>query len=84
MITKIFAVFDSKAACFYTPQFYSTSGLAERAFTNAVNAKEGEFGAHPEDFTLFEIGEYDDASAKITNHAAPISVVTAITVKRVE
>ncbi len=40
--------------------------------------KNSAIGKHPQDFTLFEIGEYDDSTAKITTYDAPVSLGVAI------
>lgn len=84
MNVKIFAVYDVKAEAFMLPQYYHTGGVAERAFTQAVNTPETQFNANPEDFTLFELGTFDDKDATFNIYAAPISVVKAITVKKVD
>jgi len=82
MITKIFVVYDSKVEAYLAPQFYRAKGEAIRAFEGAVNSKDTQFNTHPEDFTLFLIGEYDDATAKITTLLTPESIGKAIEFKK--
>lgn len=60
MKTKVFSVFDSKAAVFGTPFFMPTEGAAVRAFTDAANDGGTLLSKHPEDFSLFLIAEFDD------------------------
>lgn len=60
MITKIFTVFDSKAEVYLVPFFYNTRGEAIRSFKDTVNDRSHPMGRHPADFTLFEIGHYDN------------------------
>lgn len=84
MLVKMFAVYDSKAEAYMMPQYYNTAGLAERAFTQAVNTADTQFFSCPEDFTLFELGTYDDHGAVFDIYAAPVCVVKAIQVKRVD
>lgn len=69
MIHKIFCVYDEKACAYLPPFFLPEAGQAIRVFTDCVNSKDHQFGAHPSDYTLFHIGEYDDNSAKIHAHA---------------
>ena len=62
----ICAVADSKAEIFMEPMFFQAEGQAIRAFADAVNGSEGNFALHPEDFTLFVVGEFDQALGVIT------------------
>lgn len=71
MIHKIFTVFDQKAQAYLPPFFLHQEGMATRSFSDAVNDKEHQFGAHPEDYTLFSIGTYDDERGMLEPHLAP-------------
>jgi len=82
MITKLFSVYDSKVEAYMQPQFYRAKGEAIRAFEGAVNSKDTQFATHAEDFTLFAIGEYDDATGKITCPATPEPIGKAIEFKK--
>ncbi len=73
----MFVIHDSKADAFMQPWFLPTTAMAQRAFTDCVNDKEHNFAMHPQDYTLFAIGEYDDQSAKITWHA-PVTLGNGI------
>lgn len=57
-----FAVHDSKAELFSRPFFAVAAGAAVRSFEDAVNDGKSEYGAHPADYTLFCIGDYDDGT----------------------
>jgi len=80
MKMKAFTIYDSKAAVFRTPFFTSTVGEALRPLTDAANKEDHEFCKHPEDYTLFEIGEYDEDHATLTP-IEPQSVVKIIELK---
>lgn len=82
MKMKMFSVYDSKAESFITPWFQPTHGLAERIFTDEVNNPKSSMNHHPEDFTLFYLGEYDPTTAIFDLEATPKSVITAATVKQ--
>lgn len=57
---KIFCVYDSKGKHYgKTPFFADNSADAIRSFESVVNDKSTMIGQHPEDFTLFECGEWD-------------------------
>lgn len=82
MKTKIFCVYDCKAEAYLQPFFMGTKGQAIRAFTEVVNDPNHAFNKHAADYTLFEIGEYDDATAGISAHGAKQSLGTALEFKR--
>lgn len=66
MKTKIFSLHDGKAQMFQTPFFMPTLGMALRAFTDLCNEADTMVSRHPEDYCLYEIGEYDDADASFS------------------
>lgn len=65
MLLKIFAIYDSKAECYYPPMFHATTGLAVRQFTELANSPETMVGKYPADYSLFEIGLFDNGNAQI-------------------
>lgn len=81
---KMFSVFDSKVSAFMTPFFMRTSSEALRAFEDSVNAEKSGFKAHAEDYTLFELGSWDDQTAKFDLLATPHSLAVAIQFVRKE
>lgn len=78
MQLKIYTVYDSKVEAYLQPFYVRSKGEAIRAFTETVNDPQSLVGKHPADYTLFEIGEFDDQTAKIKSLAANISLGTAI------
>jgi len=82
MIFKIFSVFDSKAETFNTPMFLAAKGQAIRAFDDQANMEESEIYKHPEDYTLFCLGEYDSDTGKIEPLKTPESLGIAVEFKR--
>nr|QJB19603.1 MAG: nonstructural protein [Microvirus sp.] len=75
---KIFTVFDSKAEAYMQPFFMQSKGAAIRAYADLANDSNHTFGKHPEDYTLFEIGSYDEATAAIVSYSTPISLGVAV------
>lgn len=69
---KIFSIFDQKANAYLTPFFLPEKGMAIRTFSDCINSKDHAFGRHPSDYTIFEIGSYNDADGQITSHLAPL------------
>lgn len=62
MILKIFAVHDVKAEAYFQPFLMQSKGLAIRWFRECAQNKEHAFGKNPEDYTLFEVGTWDDSN----------------------
>ncbi len=74
MINSIFTVYDEKAHAHLPPFFNHNSDLAKRAFTDAVNDPQHRFSKHPQDYTLFLHGSWEDTDAAFTIQAAPKSL----------
>jgi len=66
MIHKIYSIFDSKAEAYSLPFYYQHEGQALRTFSDWVNDPNTPYGKHPEDYTMFEIGTYDENNGYIT------------------
>lgn len=62
-----YSVFDSKAEAYLRPFFAPTRGLAIRSFADAINDKASDMAKHAADYTLFEIGEFDDSTGLLTS-----------------
>jgi len=82
MIQRIFTVFDSKADAYLVPFFQQSAGVALRIFEDLANDPEHQFFRHPEDFTLFSLGTYDDQNASFDLDKTPSPLAKAIEVKR--
>jgi hypothetical protein len=80
MKLKIFSVYDCKVEAYLQPFFMRSKGEALRAFMSAVDDKQTQFNKNPEDFTLFELGEFDDEKGKV-NSINPTSLGTALEFK---
>lgn len=67
MIMKVFALRDSKAKCFGPPFYMQERAMAIRALSDLVKDGTQMAARHPEDFTLYQLGEYDDFTGVFTN-----------------
>ena len=76
---RIFTVHDKAAEVYLPPFFVPTVGLATRAFKDCVNSNDHQFGAHPDHYTLFELGEFDDNTGAFLLHNAPQSIGNGVT-----
>lgn len=67
MIQKMFAVRDSKAQAFLQPFFSVQNGSAIRAFQDACGDEKSPFARHSEDFILYELGTFNDATGEMVS-----------------
>lgn len=74
MITKVFAVYDTKAVCYMNPFFMSTNGMAVRGFMSLVNDKNSTVSQYPTDYMLFEIGSFDDVKGVLEPLIPPVNL----------
>ena len=79
MKLKMYSIYDSIAQAFMKPMYFHNDGEALRIFEQAVNDenKENMIYKHPEQFTLFSIGEWDDKVAMVeqkTQEHKPIGI----------
>lgn len=80
MLLKVFSVYDVKVGAYLPPLFFRSKLEAIRAFSSAVADSQHQFCQHPEDYTLFELGEWDDGDAKFKANLTVIPLVTAMEV----
>jgi hypothetical protein len=78
MLQKLFSIYDSKAESFSNPVYLNSTGLAVRTFSDSVQDPESPFHQHPADYTLFELGTYEDTNAKFDLLSTPKSLFVAI------
>lgn len=66
MIHYQFAIHDNKAGAYLPPFILPRIEMAQRTFADCINSADHQFGAHPDDYTLFSLGLFDDETAKFT------------------
>ncbi len=77
MKQQIFTIYDSKAKAYLTPFFMHNNDMAMRVFADCTNDPGHQFGKHPEDYTLFNIGSWSDDKAKFLT-SNPLSLGNGI------
>lgn len=73
----VYAVHDVKAGTFMTPFFMQSNGAAIRSFFDAVKDTNHPISKHPEDYTLFHVGTWDDDSGQLVG-IVPEAMVKAL------
>lgn len=81
----VYSVYDSAALVFAQPFFSAAEGVAARSFKDMVQAADGanKVAQHPEDYVLFRIGMYDDATGLLEAEVPPKQFLRAIDCVRV-
>jgi hypothetical protein len=64
-ITKLFTVYDSKAEAYMNPFHARSTGEAVRMFEQGLQDDNSALSSSPADFTLFELGQWNDSDASI-------------------
>jgi len=64
---------DRAADAYGRPMFVPSVGVAIRSFSDEINRADAEnqLYNHPDDFDLYELGEFDDNSGRFTLHEEP-------------
>lgn len=71
MRLQIMTVYDGKAEAYSTPQFFRAVGEGVRSFQDGVNTPDSELGKHPEDYSVFHLGQFDPLTGSIELLPAP-------------
>lgn len=74
MIHAVFSIHDSKAGAYLPPFILPRVEMAQRTFGDCINSADHQFGAHPEDYTLFELGHFDDDTGQFNLYPEGISL----------
>lgn len=74
---RIFTVHDNKAEAYLPPVYYKTKGEALRAFETTCKNKESQFHQYPSDFTMYELGEFNEQTGDITQNEKPLPLANA-------
>lgn len=88
MIQKILTLYDEKSEWWAAPMFSRSAGEVIRTLENIINeppqpnTPKHQVAMHPEDYTLFEIGEWDDIECTIIMYEARISITPCIHLKK--
>lgn len=80
-ILQVTAVYDSVAETYFPPVFVPSKGVGIRSFQDAVLASDTQFAKHPQHFSLFYLGSYDQATAQFKLDKSPSLLLNAWEVK---
>jgi hypothetical protein len=78
MLKQIFSIFDTKAKIYLPLVAFNAEGEAVRTFADGLEDKTHPMGKHPEDYTLFRFGQFDDLTGAFTLLSAPEPVYNGL------
>lgn len=61
---KVFTLYDSKACTYLQPYYAVTRGAGLRMISDTLTDVDHHLRKHASDFTLFELGDFDQSSGK--------------------
>ncbi len=67
MKSQCYAIFDSCSGIYEKPFFSTTDDLVKREFQDVVNAADHPISNHPEHYSLWRLGNFDNTNGKINN-----------------
>jgi hypothetical protein len=77
MILRLFTVYDSAAEAYLPPFYTKSSGEALRSFSDTCADTTHAFHKHPNDYTLFHVGQFDDTTCTFEINTAPTPLAHA-------
>lgn len=78
----ICSIYDEKSELFTNPILQITKGEALRNFITEVESGKSMLSSHPQDFKIYELGTFDDQSAKFIIYDIPRLLDSAINYKK--
>lgn len=78
MLLGLFAVYDSAIKTWMAPLYMRNKGEALRWWQEICNNPESKVAKHPADFTLFELGTWDDDKCNFDLLKTPVKLGVAI------
>lgn len=66
-VLKMFCIYDRKSKIHHPPNYCHNTPHAMRVFKSIFAQKDSVFHTYPEDFQIFEIGQWDDATGLVTS-----------------
>lgn len=77
MTLRIFAVYDSASESYSPPVYMMSRGAALRSFMDTLQDAKSEWAKHPEHYTLFLFGDWDQREGKFALLDTPEVVAKA-------
>lgn len=75
-ILRLYSMYDTAVSAYLRPYWSDHKANAIRSFSKLVNDKGGDnmVADHPDQFVLFELGEFNCSTGVFTSHSTPLSL----------
>lgn len=77
MKINMYAIKDRQLDAFMLPFPAQTNGAAIRSFGNHTKEEGHPVAQHPDDYSLYHLGDYDDQVGKMTSLETPVKIAEA-------
>lgn len=74
----VYAIWDGKVEAYSPPFIQKTAGQAIRFLTDLVNGQSSDVSKYPQDYDLFQVGEWDENKGQVKPLAANVHLVKAL------
>ncbi len=66
MLMHVYSFFDTASGAYMRPFVAQADGEATRVFDDLVADREHPMGKHPEDYSIFRVGSFNDQNGALT------------------
>lgn len=70
----VFSIYDSAVGAYARPFFCASIGEAARMFEDLCTDQNTNVNKHPEHFSLWQIGSFDDSDAELSPAVTPVCI----------
>lgn len=81
MIVTVYAIYDSKSRSYSMPYFAINDQVALRSFMQLALDNGSEVGRNPEDFSLHQLGTYDNETGTLFDESKKLNLGLAAALK---
>jgi len=67
MKVNLYAIYDTAAGIYDKMVFAPADGMVTREFQDLCTNAEHPYGQHPEDYSVFRLGQFDNLTGKVTD-----------------
>lgn len=74
----VVSIRDAKTEAYMQPYFVRTKMEAIRAFSDIINDGKSQFAMHPDDYSLYCLGVFDDASGDLASDSQVAKLISGV------
>ncbi len=78
MLMHVYSIYNTASGSYMRPFTAHADGEASRLFSDLVADEKHPVGMHPEDYSLYRLGSFNDQNGALTIEGAPECLCTAM------